>query len=226
MAKSYIVIGLGRFGSAVARGLAEFKLNVLAIDKDEKAVESVSDFVTQTYVGDATDEKLLKGLDIGDVDGAIIGVSEIQESILITLILKEIGIKNIIARASGELHKKVLEKIGATRIILPEKEVGEQLARSIASPHLFEQIEMSEKYSLAEVKPLRKWIGKTLKQAEIRKKYNISIIGIKRKYHHIDEKGEVREIEDLIIAPTADTEILKDDILIVIGDKQSIEKIR
>jgi len=226
MAKSFAVIGLGKFGSSVARALAERNREVIAIDRDERIVNEISDIVTEAVVLDATDEKALRSIEVQDVDVAIVAVGDIEESILITLLLKDMGIKTIIAKAVSEQHKKVLEKIGATKIILPEKEVGENLARSLISPGIFDHIEMSDKYSLVEIKPLNKWVNKTIKQADIRNKYNVSIVGIKRKFPHIDEKGEMRELEEVIIAPPANTKILKEDILIIIGDKQSISKLR
>jgi len=226
MAKSFAVIGLGKFGSSVARALAERNREVIAIDRDERIVNEISDIVTEAVVLDATDEKALRSIVVQDVHVAIVAVGDIEESILITLLLKDMGIKTIIAKAVSEQHKKVLEKIGATKIILPEKEVGENLARSLISPGIFDHIEMSDKYSLVEIKPLNKWVNKTIKQADIRNKYNVSIVGIKRKFPHIDEKGEMRELEEVIIAPPANTKILKEDILIIIGDKQSISKLR
>ncbi len=226
MAKSFAVIGLGKFGSSVAKSLAVKKREVIAIDKDERNVNEISDIVTEAVVLDATDEKALRSIEVQGVDVAIVAVGDIEESILITLLLKEMGVKTIIAKAVSEQHKKVLEKIGATKIILPEKEVGENLARALISPGIFDHIEMSDKYSLAEIKPLSRWISKTIKQADIRNKYNVSIVGIKRRFPHIDEKGEMKELEEVIIAPPANTKILKKDILIVIGDKQSITKLQ
>ena len=225
MAINYAVIGLGTFGKAVAISLIEYNKQVIAIDQDEKVINEISDIITHSVVLDATDEKALKSVDIQDVDVAIIGVGDIQDSILITLLLKDMGIKNIIAKAINEQQKRVLAKIGATKIILPEIEVGKNLVRSMVSSKIFDNIEMSEKYSIIEIEPLSKWINKTIKEADIRHKFNLSIVGIKRKYPHIDEKGEMSEIEDIIIAPGADTEIQKKDILIIIGDKEALEKL-
>lgn len=226
MAKEFVVIGLGTFGTAVARTLAQHNKGVMAIDKEEKNVNEITDFVTEAVVMDATDEKTLKTLGIQDVDCAIVGVGDIQDSILITLLLKDLGIQNIIAKGVNEQHKKVLEKIGASKIILPETEVGENLALSLISTRIFDHIEMSEKYSMLEVQPLNKWLGKSIKQADIRKKYNVSIVGIKREFPHINEKGEKTMIKDLMIAPPPETEILKNDILIVIGDKSAISRLK
>lgn len=225
MAINYAVIGLGTFGKAVATSLIEYNEQVIAIDQDEKVINEISDIITHSVVLDATDEKALKSVDIQDVDVAIIGVGDIQDSILITLLLKDMGIKNIIAKAINEQQKRVLAKIGATKIILPEIEVGKNLVRSMVSSKIFDNIEMSEKYSIVEIEPLSKWINKTIKEADIRHKFNLSIVGIRRKYPHIDEKGEMSEIEDIIIAPGADTEIQKKDILIIIGDKEALEKL-
>lgn len=226
MARSFAVIGLGIFGSSVARALVEKKQQVIAIDKEEKLVNEISDVVTEAVILDATDEKALRKIDIQDVDVAIVAVGDIEESILITLLLKDMGIETIIAKAVSEQHRTVLEKIGATKIILPEKEVGETIAQSLVSPRIFDHIEMSEKYSIVEIAPLNKWIGLTIKKADIRNKYNVSIVGIKRKFPHIDEKGELNQMEEVIIVPPSSTEILKDDTFIIIGNKEAIEKLQ
>ncbi len=223
---NFAVIGLGIFGSAVAETLAQLNKDIIAIDKDENVVNALKDKVTKAIILNATDEKALKSLDIQDVDVAIIGVGDIQDSILITLTLKDMGVKNIIAKAVNKQHKKVLEKVGATRIILPEIEVGTNLAHSLTSTHIFEQIEKSDKYTIIEINPLPKWIGKTLQEADIRKKFNVTVVGIRRLYPHIDEKGEMKDIEEVIISPPPDTEILEKDVLILIGDKDFINKIQ
>jgi len=225
MKKNFVVIGLGTFGFSVAKALAEKNQEVIAIDKNEQLVNEISDFVTKAVSLDATDEKAIKSIGIEDVDAAIIGVGDIEESILIALLLKEIGVKKIIAKAISDEHKKVLEKIGIDKIILPEREVAENLINTLVSPKIFEQIQMSDKYSLIEIIPPKDWLDKTIKEADIRNKYDISIVGIRRKFPHIDDKGDVTEVEDFIIAPPASTKILKNDILIVIGDKEAIEKL-
>ncbi|MDD5066468.1 MAG: TrkA family potassium uptake protein [bacterium] len=226
MAKEFVVIGLGTFGLAVARTLAAHSKGVVAIDREEKNINEITDVVTEAVVMDATDEKALKSLGIQDVDCAIVAVGDIQDSILITLLLKDMGIQKIIAKAINEQHKKVLEKIGASKIILPDIEVGENLALSLISTRIFDHIEMSEKYSMLEIQPLNRWIGKTIKQADIRNKYNVSIVGIKREFAHINEKGEKSIIKDIVIAPPGETVILKHDTLIVIGDKNAISKLK
>ncbi len=226
MGKNYAVIGLGTFGKAVAKTLIEYNKEVIAIDKDEKVINEISDVITHSVVLDATDEKALKSVEIQDVDYAIIGVGDIQDSILITLLLKDLGVKNIIAKAINQQHQRVLHKIGATKIILPEIEVGTNLVRNLVSTKLFDKMEMSEKYSMVEIGPLKKWINKTIKETDIRNKFNISIVGIRRKFPHIDEKGEMSEIEEIIIAPQSTIKILKNDILIIIGDKKALNKVK
>lgn len=226
MANEFVIIGLGTFGMSVAKTLAQHGKQVVAIDSDEKLVNEISDLVTEAIVLDATDEKALSSLGIQDVDYAIVGVGDIQDSILITLLLKDMGIQNIVAKGSNQQHKKVLEKIGASKIILPEVEVGESVALSLISSKIFDHIEMSDKYSIIEIQPMNKWIGKTIKDLDIRNKFGVSIIGIKREFAQIDEKGQTKIINDLMIIPPADTEILKKDTLIVIGDKSAIEKLK
>jgi len=226
--KQFAVIGLGRFGSSVARKLSEKGHQVLAIDKDGEKVQDASSYVTQSVELDAGDEKGLKAIGIEGVDCVIvsIGGANLQASILITVILKDIGIKEIIAKAANELHAKVLRKVGATRVVFPEQEMGVRLANSLVSPKILEQIELSRDYSIIETLPPKEFIGKSLRKLEIRARHGITVIAIKEK-KALGSRKEDGEISRVInILPEADYVIKEDEVLVVIGGTKDIEKLK
>ena len=226
--KQFAVIGLGRFGSSVARKLSEKGHQVLAIDKDGEKVQDASSYVTQSVELDAGDEKGLKAIGIEGVDCVIVSIGgvNLQASILITVILKDIGIKEIIAKAASELHAKVLRKVGATRVVFPEQEMGIRLANSLVSPKILEQIELSRDYSIIETLPPKEFIGKSLRKLEIRARHGITVIAIKEK-KALGSRKEDGEISRVInILPEADYVIKEDEVLVVIGGTKDIEKLK
>ena len=226
--KQFAVIGLGRFGSSVARELSEKGHQVLAIDKDGEKVQEASSYVTQSVELDAGDEKGLKAIGIEGVDCVIVSIGgvNLQASILITVILKDIGINEIIAKAASELHAKVLRKVGATRVVFPEREMGIRLANSLVSPKILEQIELSRDYSIIETLPPKEFIGKSLRKLEIRARYGITVIAIKEK-KALGSRKEDGEISRVInILPEADYVIKEDEVLVVIGGTKDIEKLK
>lgn len=226
--KQFAVIGLGRFGSSVARKLSEKGHQVLAIDKDGEKVQDASSYVTQSVELDAGDEKGLKAIGIESVDCVIVSIGgvNLQASILITVILKDIGIKEIVAKAANELHAKVLWKVGATKVVFPEQEMGIRLANSLISPRILEQIELSQDYSIIETLPPKEFIGKSLRKLEIRAKHGITVIAIKEK-KALGSRKEDGEISRVInILPEADYVIKEDEVLVVIGGNKDIEKLK
>ena len=226
--KQFAVIGLGRFGSSVARKLSEKGHQVLAIDKDGEKVQDASSYVAQSVELDAGDEKGLRAIGIESVDCVIVSIGgvNLQASILITVILKDIGIKEIIAKAANELHAKVLRKVGATKVIFPEQEMGIRLANSLVSPRILEQIELSQDYSIIETLPPKEFIGKSLRKLEIRAKHGITVIAIKEK-KALGSRKEDGEISRVInILPEADYVIKEDEVLVVIGGNKDIEKLK
>lgn len=226
--KQFAVIGLGRFGSSLARKLSEKGHQVLAIDKDGEKVQDASSYVTQSVELDAGDEKGLKAIGIEGVDCVIVSIGgvNLQASILITVILKDIGIKEIIAKAASELHAKVLRKVGATRVVFPEQEMGIRLANSLVSPKILEQIELSRDYSIIETLPPKEFIGKSLRKLEIRARHGITVIAIKEK-KALGSRKEDGEISRVInILPEADYVIKEDEVLVVIGGTKDIEKLK
>lgn len=222
--RQFAVIGLGRFGSSVARALSRKGYQVLAIDSQEAITQNMSDEVTQAVCLNATDEKALRAAGISNIDVAIVGVgTDLEASILITLNLKEIGIKEIVCKAISEDHKKVLEKIGATKVVQPEKEMGTRVANSLISTNVIEQIELSDESSIAELIAPKEFIGKSLREVDIRAKFGVTVIAVKRKIPSASKKEE----EEIVnISPKAEDLIKKGDILVVLGSNQNIDDLQ
>lgn len=225
--RQFAVIGLGRFGFSVAKTLSEKGHQVLGVDVDEEKVQDVSEIVTQAICANATDEKALKAVGIEHVDVAIVGMGDNKEaSILTTLILKEMGIKQIVAKAVTEYHRKVLQRVGATKVVAPEKDMGIRVANSLISPSVIEHIELSEDSSIAELIPPSEYIDKSLRDIDIRKKYGLNIIAIKKKMKIVGKDGEVKEEQKMNVSPEAGDIIRDGDILIVVGTNEHIEEFK
>lgn len=225
--RQFAVIGLGRFGFSVAKTLSEKGHQVLGIDIDEDKVQDVSEIVTQAICADGTDEKALKAVGIENVDVAVIGMGDnIEASILTTLILKELGIKEIVSKAVTEDHSKVLQRVGATKVVAPEKDMGIRVANSLISPTVIEHIELSEDSSIVELIPPGEYINKSLRDIDIRKKYGLNIIAIKKKMKIVTKEGEVREEQKINVAPEPGDMIREGDILIVVGTNEHIEEFK
>jgi trk system potassium uptake protein len=211
--KQYVVIGLGRFGSSVAKTLFELDNDVLAIDSDETVIQEISESVTHAVQMDATDENALRSLGIRNFDVAVITIgSDIQSSIMVTLVVKELGVKYIIAKAHNELHAKVLHKIGADRVVLPEKDMGVRVAHNLVSANVLDFIELSPDYSIAEIASPGEWQGKTLRELNMRANYGINVMAIKQK-------------DAINVSPIADDSIGEGDILVVIGSYNDLSKL-
>ena len=208
--KQFVVIGLGRFGSSIATTLYSLGNDVLVIDKNEDLIQDIASEVTHAVRADATDENALKALGIRNFDVAIISIGgDIQSSVMATLILRELGVKYIIAKGNGELHAKVLYKIGADRVVLPEKDMGVRVAHNIISSSILDYIELSSDYSIMEVKAFKDWVGKDLKSLDLRKKYGINVIAIKTG-------------EKINLNPAADDIVCKDNVIVAIGSKEAL----
>ena len=209
--KNIAVIGLSSFGYYLCEALNKYGFNIMAIDLDEAIVQKVKPFVRKAVIGDARDKKFLMQLGIEDFDTVIISVgSKMDTSILITLYMKELKINEIIGKAINEDHAKILEKIGATRIIFPERDMGLRMANTIASPNFLEFIPLTEGFSLIEVCPPNEWIGKKLKEVDVRVKYKIQITMI-------------REIvPSRVVIPDGNFVFKDSDILYIIGENESI----
>jgi trk system potassium uptake protein TrkA len=228
--KHCAVIGLGVFGANVVKYLYELQVEVLGIDKSERKVEDVKQYLKLPVVGDATDPKQLQdaGLTAENIDVAIVAIGEsVETSIYVTLLLIESGIKQIIARALNNQHAKILAKIGVDRIIYPEANAAEQLARSLVAPNIIEEFELSPEYSITEIVAAKSFYKKSLKELAFRAKYKVIIIAIKRKTPIlIEETGETDLKEEIILVPEPEEEIIDGDILIVAGKNEDINKLR
>jgi trk system potassium uptake protein TrkA len=211
--KQFVVIGLGRFGTAIAKELYELGNDVLAIDADEDRIQEVSNDVTHAVQADATDENSLRTLGISNFDVAVVTIgSNVQASVMAALLAKELGVKYIIAKAHNELHAKLLSKLGVDRIIFPERDMGIRVAHNLVSSNILDYIELSSEYSIAEIQTPKEWIGKTLKELNMRSNYGINVMALKR-------DNEVN------VAPSADDVIVEGDVIVAIGGSDEINKI-
>ena len=225
--KQFGVIGLGTFGSNVAKELFKRDFPVLAIDHKEDIVNKISPFVTQAIVADAADDNSLKEAGIADCDTVIISMGEdVETSILATLIAKDLGVKNVIVKCASQWHSKIAVKIGADKVIYPELEMAKKLAESMASPNILEQIEFSKDYNLVEIIAPKNFWKKTIKQTDIRNKFGINIIAIKRHVPFINDDGQSDINEETNVVPGPDDEILENDVLVVVGKDEQIDKLK
>jgi trk system potassium uptake protein TrkA len=225
--RQYAVIGLGTFGYNVAVELEKKGIQVLAIDNDSEVVNKISSFVTQALIADATDEKAMEGAGIADCDSVIISIGEsIETSILSTLIIKELGVKDIIVKSASSWHSKVAAKIGADTIVYPEFEMAKKLVDSIVSPNILEQIELSKEYNLIEVLAPKEIWGKTIKSSGFRSNYGVNIIAIRKQNLFINDDGQSDMKEEVNMVPGPEDEINQNDILVVLGSKESLDKLK
>ena len=224
--RQFAVIGLGRFGSSVARTLSEKGKEVIGIDENEQIVQEMSDVISQAVCADAKDEKSLKALGIQNVDVAVVAIGNLEASILITLTLKEMGIKEIVAKALTDDHKKVLEKIGATRVIMPERDMGQRIGSALVTPQVLNHIDLSSDSSIVEIISPDEFVGKSLRELGIRARHGINVIAIRRKTKSISANGEAKEEDTIEVTPEAGEIIRDKDVLVVIGPNDKIEKLK
>lgn len=211
MKKQFAVIGLGRFGSSVATTLYQMGFDVLAVDTDESRIQQMMTEVTHCVQADSTDEEALKSLGIRNFDVVVVAIGEdIQASILTTLIIKDLGVKRLIVKARNDLHGKVLQKIGADKVIYPERDMGLRVAHHLISPNILDFIELSDDYSIVEIQATKKMTGKSLRNLDIRAQFGCNVIAI---------KGE----DKMNIAPRAEDVIHENDILVIVGDNEHIK---
>lgn len=211
---SYLVIGLGRFGGEVARSLCRQGREVLALDVRSDLVNQIASDVTHAVVGDAQDKEVLRALGAGSFDCAIIAIGDnLAASVLTTMNLKELNVPYIVCKAHDATHRTVLEKLGVDRVVIPEYEYAEKLARNLVSHNVLDYIELSEDYGILEVPAPKKWVGKTLKELNVRAKLGVNIIAISRG----DETN---------VSPAADFAICDGDIMAVLGDNKSLKAVQ
>ncbi|MDP2317885.1 MAG: TrkA family potassium uptake protein [Acidobacteriota bacterium] len=216
--KQFGVIGLGRFGSAMAATLAELGHDVIGVDGDQERVQQSADVITQAIQLDATDAKALRAAGIQDVDVAVVSIGEnIESSLLVVMQLRELGIENIVAKAVTPLHGRILEKLGVTRVIFPEREMAIRVAHSLVKPNTLDYIELSRDYSIMELPASAAFVGRTLKQLELRPRLGLTLIAIKRR--------AASGAETTNIAPSADEVIQPGDVLALLGSNESLNKL-
>lgn len=212
--KSFIVIGLGRFGSETARSLCRQGCEVLAIDISNELVQQISDDVTQAVVGDARDKEVLRALDAKSFDCGIVAIGDsLGDSVLATMNLKELGVPYVVCKAHDETHREVLKKLGADRVVIPEKENAARLAKSLGSANVLDYIELSEDYGIIETPAPAQWDGKSLIELNVRAKLGVNILAIKRD-------------GNITVSPAADHRILNGDILVVLGDTAALKAVQ
>ncbi len=225
--RQFAVIGLGRFGTSVARTLSDQGAEVLAIDIKEDMVQEASDYATQAVQLDATDEKALRSVGLKDVDVTIVSIGQdIESSILVVMLLKEIGVKEIVAKAITEMHGKILRQVGVSQVVFPERDMGARLAKSLVSPDCLEHFELLPDYSIIELITPKQFVGKTLRELDLRKKLDISIIAIKKKVPIVNEKGDTDIQEEMNVLPHAEDKIEEGNVLVLIGSNKSIQEIK
>lgn len=212
--KEFVVFGLGRFGRSVATTLAECGCEVLVVDNDEDKIKDIADKVTYAVKADVTDSDTLTALGLGNFDGAVIAMGEdLEASVMATILVKELGVPYVLAKAQSDIHGKILKKVGADMIIFPEKETGIRIANNLLMGNFFDAVELSSTFSMMELDPLDEWDGHSLKELKLRSKYQLNVIGIK-------SNGELN------INPDADDPISRNDILVVIGKNEILNKLR
>ena len=213
---NFAVIGLGSFGHFTARFLSQRGMEVLGIDLDEQQVEHIKQYVQKAVIADATNKDVLDQLGVQDMDAVIVSVGDkIDMSILITLYLKELKVRNIIVKAITEDHGKILHIIGATEVIFPERDVAAKIAEQLANPNVIDTLSLGPDYSIVQLAPPEEFMHKSLRELDIRKKYNVQVLAIKELVP-----------ENLIVVPPADYTIKDSDSLLVVGKLADIENLK
>ncbi|MBT2291953.1 TrkA family potassium uptake protein [Paenibacillus albidus] len=210
--QQFVVIGLGRFGSSLALELMEMGYEVLGIDHIEERVEEMGEHLTHAVMADVTDEGIMRSLGVRNFDCGIVAIGDnMERSILAAILLKELGVKQVVAKAISILHGRALSKLGVDRVIFPERDMGVRVAHQLVTPHLLDYIEISKDYKIVELTVPACMDGKSLAALNTRAKYGCSIIAINR------ESG-------IIVAPTALDDLHENDIIVVIGSNESIDR--
>src|SRR4030066_640677 len=214
--KRVVVIGLGIFGFNIVKDLYESGIEVIAVDKNKEIIQKIKDFSTKAILADGTDKEVLESLGIQPDDVVIISFGEdLSAATLITLHLKEMKVKTIIVKAPNEDHKHVLERVGATEVIIPEREMADKVAKSLISPNVLDYIPLSDEYTICELVPPSAFVGKSIGELHLRTKYHIDVIAVKEMLP-----------ERLTMVPRADFVIKDSDVLVVIGKEEDIQKIK
>jgi trk system potassium uptake protein TrkA len=224
--KQFAVFGLGVFGQSVARNLMKEGMEVLAIDNHESNIEAIKNAVTQAVILDSTREDALVAVDIGKVDCAIVCIGDDMEaSILTALLLKKLEIPRIIARANSPAHRQILSLIGVDEIVSPEEEMGMRLSRRLSSTHILHHLDISEEHTIAEVIVGESFVGRTLSEMNLRSRFGVNIVGIKKKVPHVNQSGENIFLEKYIDFPSPEDIFEDGDVLVMVGSERAISDV-
>ena len=219
----FAIIGLGRFGMRLATMLTDAGADVIAVDRDRELIEQVRDKVSLAVCMDCTDENAIKAQGIDKADVAVVGVgASFEDSALVTVILKHLGVPRVISRATTTMRARILQRIGADDIVNPERESAERWRNRLLAPSIMERIELAEGYSLTQVPAPPSFHGKTLQDLDIRRKHEVNVVAIRRTVASTDDEGMRRTRQFVISVPMADTTIEKGDILLLIGSDDAM----
>lgn len=211
--KQFVVFGIGRFGSALCKALSEMGHEVLAIDSSEEHIAAISPYVTQALQLDATQEEAMHQLGVRNFDAAIVSIGDnLRDSVMVTLLCKELGAKYLVAKATDELHAKMLKKMGADRVVFPERDMGIRVAKTLISPRILDLMNLQGDYVMADLVTPQAWAGHTLRELDIRKRHNVTVLIIHR-------------ASDVLLNISAETRIEKGDDLLIVGHKSDVERI-
>ena len=212
--QSYMVIGLGRFGTQLARRLCELGCEVLAVDASNDRVQQISNDVTHAVVADAQDKEVLRALGAGKFDCAIVAIGgSLADSVLATMNLKELNVPKIVCKAHDETHRKVLLKVGADQVVIPEQENADRLAKSLSSLNVLDYIELSDEYGIVDVPAPQRWVGKSLKELNVRAELGVNILAVRH-------EGVIN------VSPSADYQIQSGDIMVILGDTAALKAVQ
>ena len=208
--KQYVVLGMGRFGISVARTLYSLGHDVLGIDKDEEIVQGLSNELTHIVAADVLDEDIYKTLGLRNFDVAVVAVRDLEPSVMCTLMLKECGIPFIIAKASTSLHGRMLDKIGADKVIYPERDMGIRVGHNLADSNIVDYIELVDNLSIMEIETPKTMVGKSLSEAELRRLYNVTVVALRR-------NGQI------LVNPDPNDKIKEGDVMVILGTRDSVK---
>lgn len=211
--KQVAVIGLGRFGSSVARTLASSGCEVLAVDVDEARVKAIADEVTDAVRANALDDGALRGLGLRNFEVVVVAIGhEVEASILTTVLLKEMGVPKIVAKAQDELHGRVLQKVGADIVVYPERDMGVRLAHTLISRNVIDEIQISTDYSIMEMQAPPRFLDRSLKELELRQRFGLTVLAIRR-------------ADRIIVSPDAEQTLEEGDVLVTLGQPEKLESL-
>ena len=210
--KTFLVIGLGRFGAAAAEKLYDMGHEVLIIDENEELVRRMADRATHAAIGDAQEMQVLKAAGAKECDCAIVAIGEdLAASVVITMNLKDLGVPHIVCKAQNEMYKRALERVGAGRVVIPEREMAIRMVYSLGSASFLDYIEFSGEYGIAEITPPESWHGRSLRELDVRRKYHVNVLSLKN-----EADGTVR------MSPGADDAVGPQDTVLVMGKNEDL----